>query len=80
MISPVRRSAVFLLARYEVPVIVSAIHRLPRRRGDPYDTPYTVPARLVAAGVRIAIAYGGLWNERNLPYAAATAAAGGRWT
>jgi imidazolonepropionase-like amidohydrolase len=69
--------AAVLLARHDVPVIVSAIHRLPRRRGDPYDTPYTVPARLAKAGVRFAIANGGAWNERNLPYAAATAAAYG---
>lgn len=69
--------AAALLARHDVPVIVSAIHRLPRRRGDPYDAPYTVPARLAAAGVRFAIANGGTWNERNLPYAAATAAAYG---
>ncbi len=69
--------AAALLARHDVPVIVSAIHRLPRRRGDAYDTPYTVPARLAAAGVRFCIANGGSWNERNLPYAAATAAAYG---
>jgi len=66
-----------LLRRHDVPVIVSAIHRLPRRRGDAYDAPFTVPARLHAAGVRFAIANGGSWNERNLPYAAATAAAYG---
>jgi imidazolonepropionase-like amidohydrolase len=69
--------AAALLRRHDVPVIVSAIHRLPRRRGDPYDAAYTVPARLHAAGVRFAIANGGSWNERNLPYAAATAAAYG---
>jgi imidazolonepropionase-like amidohydrolase len=70
-------AAAELLRRHDVPVIVSAIHRLPRRRGDPYDAAYTVPARLHAAGVRFAIANGGTWNERNLPYAAATAAAYG---
>jgi imidazolonepropionase-like amidohydrolase len=69
--------AAALLARHDVPVIVSAIHRLPRRRGDAYDTPFTVPARLAAAGVRFCISNGGSWNERNLPYAAATAAAYG---
>ena len=69
--------AASLLDRNDIPVIVSSIHRLPRRRGDAYDTPYTVPARLAAAGVRFAIANGGIWNERNLPYATATAVAYG---
>lgn len=70
-------AAAGLLARHDVPVVVSAIQRLPRRRGDPYDAAFTVPARLAAAGVRFCIANGGTWNERNLPYAAATAAAFG---
>lgn len=69
--------AAALLARHDVPVIVSAIQRLPRRRGDAYDAAFTVPARLHAAGVRFCIANGGTWNERNLPYAAATAVAYG---
>jgi imidazolonepropionase-like amidohydrolase len=67
-----------LLKAHDVPVIVSSIQRLPRRRGDPYDAPFTVPARLQAAGVRFAIGNGGgSWNERNLPYQAATAQAFG---
>jgi len=67
-----------LLKAHDVPVIVSAILRAPRRRGDPYDAAFTVPARLAAAGVRFAIANGGgAWAERNLPYQAATAQAFG---
>jgi imidazolonepropionase-like amidohydrolase len=67
-----------LLQAHDVPVLVSAVQRLPRRRSDPYDAPFTVPARLAAAGVRFAIANGGgSWNERNLPYQAATAQAFG---
>ena len=67
-----------LLKAHDVPVIVSAILRTPRRRGDPYDAAFTVPARLAAAGVRFAIANGGgAWSERNLPYQAATAQAFG---
>ncbi|QDU88060.1 imidazolonepropionase [Pirellulimonas nuda] len=65
-----------LLKAHDVPVVVSAIHRLPLRRGDDYDAPYTLPERLRKAGVRYCIAGGGRFasNVRNLPYHAATAA------
>jgi len=66
-----------LLRRHDVPVIVGGIHRLPRRRGDAYDAPYTLPERLRSAGVRFCLTNGGLYNERNLPYATATAVAYG---
>jgi imidazolonepropionase-like amidohydrolase len=67
-----------LLRRFSVPVIVSEIHRLPMHRYDAYDDPFTLPDRLRLAGVRFCIANGGgFWNERNLPYAAAQAAAYG---
>ena len=73
-----------LLKKSGVPVIVGGVHRLPRRRGDPYDAPFTVPARLHAAGVPFCIAgvIGGASgslpsNLRNLPYHAGTAAAHG---
>jgi imidazolonepropionase-like amidohydrolase len=66
-----------LLRRHDVPVIIGGIHRLPRRRGDAYDAPYTLPERLRSAGVRFCLTNGGVWNERNLPYAAATAVAYG---
>jgi len=66
-----------LLRRHDVPVIVGGIHRLPRRRGEAYDDPFTLPERLRRAGVRFCLTNGGVWNERNLPYAAATAVAYG---
>ncbi len=67
-----------LLKKLDVPVIVSEVHRLPMRRSDPYDDPFTLPERLHEAGVRFCIAGGGgAWNERNLPYQAATAVAYG---
>lgn len=68
-----------LLRKYDVPVIIGAIYRLPLRRHDAYDAPYTLPARLRDVGVRFAIAGegagypGGASNARNLPYHAATA-------
>jgi imidazolonepropionase-like amidohydrolase len=73
-----------LLKKHDVPVIVAGVHRLPRRRSDPYDAPFTVPARLHAAGIRFCI--GGVIggssgaspaNVRNLPHHAGTAAAHG---
>ncbi len=73
-----------LLKKQNVPVIIGGVHRLPRRRTDAYDAPFTVPARLQAAGIPFCIAgvIGGASgsspaNLRNLPYHAGTAAAHG---
>ena len=67
-----------LLKRLDVPVIVGGVHRLPRRHDDPYDAPFTVPARLHAAGVKFCIASDERASMvRNLPYHAGTAAAFG---
>ncbi|OHB78854.1 MAG: hypothetical protein A2V98_03470 [Planctomycetes bacterium RBG_16_64_12] len=66
-----------LLRKHQVPVIVGAVHRLPLRRDDAYDSAYTLPERLRAAGIKFAIASRSTSNARNLPYEAATAAAYG---
>jgi imidazolonepropionase-like amidohydrolase len=68
-----------LLKAHDVPIVVSTIHRLPLRAGDPYDAAYTLPNRLREARVRYCIAgdSGSSTNLRNLPYHAATAAAYG---
>lgn len=67
-----------LLARYDVPVILGGVHRMPGHRDDPYDSPFTLPGRLYEAGVRFAIASGsGAAHERNLNHNAATAVAFG---
>ena len=69
-----------LLKRYDVPVIISAIHRDPQRDHEDYDAAYTLPERLRRAEVRFCISGSGraeTWNTRNLPYQAATAAAYG---
>lgn len=67
-----------LLKQHDVPVIVAACQRLPQRASDPYDTPFTVPERLRAAGVKFCIAspYSAT-AIRNLPYQAGAAAAYG---
>lgn len=69
-----------LLNRHDVPVIVSAVYRLPRRRSDGFDDAYTLPERLRKAGIRFCIsgsASSRVSNTRNLPYHAATAVAYG---
>ena len=69
------------LAARRIPVILGPTHELPARRWEPYDTPFTVAAKLHAAGVRFCFSYGAdafsAAHARNLPYQAATAAAYG---
>ncbi len=66
------------LKEHDVPVIITGTHNLPRRADSPYDDAYTLPARLLAAGVRFAIASADdAAHERNLPYNAAIAVAHG---
>lgn len=72
--------AAALLTKHEVPVIVSAVHRLPRRRHDAYDAAYTLPARLAEAGIDFSISGSDraeTYNTRNLAYHAGTAVAYG---
>jgi imidazolonepropionase-like amidohydrolase len=67
-----------LLKEHDVAVIVPSTQRLPRRRSDPYDAAFTLPAALSRAGIRFCIgATGRSWESRNLPYQAATAQAFG---
>ena len=70
--------AAALLREHDVPVMIGGLHSLPGHRDDPYDGPFTLPARLYEAGVRFAIASGsGAAHERNLNHNAATAVAFG---
>lgn len=67
-----------LLKKADVGVIVDGVHRLPGRRDHFYDEPFTLPARLEAAGVRWCLASGEeTAHERNLPHNAGTAVAHG---
>jgi imidazolonepropionase-like amidohydrolase len=69
------------LASRGVAVIVASINRSPARRWEDYSTPFDNPAKLVAAGVKTAIAGTGTVfdapHARNLPYEAAKAVAHG---
>ncbi len=75
--------AIDLLKANDVAVIVSPVLSLPLRREDPFDAPFTNPAKLQAAGIRFCIANDGADAElgtqadRNLPYQAGKAAAYG---
>lgn len=66
------------LKQHNVPVIVTAVMKLPSHEDDPYDVNYTIPAKLAAAGVTFAISTGDRGSEiRTLPYTAGMAAAHG---
>jgi imidazolonepropionase-like amidohydrolase len=71
------------IKKADVPVLIAGTLNLPRHQHDPYDSAYTNPAKLHAAGVTIAITSrsgssgGGETAARNLPYEAATAVAYG---
>lgn len=67
-----------LLKKHNVPVLAGGIHRLPARRFEKYDEPFTLPKKLYEAGVPFAIISDDeAPHERNLPYHAAQAAAYG---
>lgn len=67
-----------LLRQHSIPVVITGVHRLPGRRDESYDSPFTLPARLAEAGITFCIAGEGSYaNERNLPYHVATAVAFG---
>lgn len=69
-----------LLREQDVPVVIAGIYRLPRRRSDPYDAPFTLPERLRRSKIKFCIAGSARFdaaNIRNLPQHAAMAAAFG---
>ncbi len=69
-----------LLRKHDVPVIIGGIYRLPQRRSDDYDAPFTLAERLRKANIQFCISGSGRFgasNVRNLPYHAAMAASVG---
>ena len=63
-----------LLKQHDVAVILEGTHRLPTARDEPYDEPFTLPARLAKAGVRFAVASNREPSfARNLPEQVGTA-------
>lgn len=70
-----------LLAQHKIPVIFENTFELPARETDSYDVHFKAPALLHQAGVRVLLSEGPgagpATQARNLPYAAAQAAAFG---
>ncbi|HEX7547160.1 MAG TPA: amidohydrolase family protein [Gemmatimonadaceae bacterium] len=66
------------LKQHDVPVLITGVRQLPRLEDDAPDVNYSLPGKLVAAGVRIAITSGdGGPMVRDLPSVAGMAAAFG---
>ncbi len=61
------------IAKRNIPVILGTTFVRPLEEDDPYDDPFTLPARLHNAGVKFAFASFGAQFARNLPYQAAQA-------
>lgn len=73
-----------LLKEYDVPVMLTAIHKLPPRRHNDINHWYQMPSVLHEAGVLFCLTFGewqssfnGAWENRNLPFLAGSAAAHG---
>ncbi|MEO0263457.1 MAG: amidohydrolase family protein [candidate division WOR-3 bacterium] len=66
-----------ILKEKNIPVIITGIHVLPRRKWEGYDEPFTLPYKLYKSQVKFCIANSGnafsTMNARNLPYKAANA-------
>jgi len=65
-----------VLKEADIPVILSAVYRLPSRRDASYDSMYALPAKLQSEGIRFSISSEGRFGAsgvRNLPYNAAAA-------
>ena len=67
-----------LLVSTNTPVIIGGTYNQPKRADAPYDQPYTLPAKLEAAGVLWSLSMSGRHaHERNLPEAIAITVAHG---
>lgn len=65
------------LKEYNIPVILSNVHRLPQHRDSDIDQPYKTPNILHENGVKFAFSMEGSWNVRNLMFQAGQAVAYG---
>jgi len=66
-----------LLKDNNIPVILTDVHRLPRRTDEDVDMPYKLPGLLVNEGILVGLSHGSASNARNLGFYAGTAAAYG---
>lgn len=65
------------IAKADLPVITGPVLSLPTRQSDRYDAAYVNPAKMLKAGVKVAIRTNDAENVRNLPFNAGFAAAYG---
>lgn len=66
-----------LVKERNIPVVLSRIHSLPKKPDDPVHLTVEVPAKLVSAGIRVALDYSGdmeIMGSRNLAFLAGSAA------
>ncbi|MFN8154814.1 MAG: amidohydrolase [Bacteroidia bacterium] len=63
-----------LLRERNVPVIIERTHSLPYREDEAVDLKYRLPGLLQRAGLIVAIADNGFWQQRNLGFEAGSAA------
>ncbi len=65
------------IRRRGIPLVLQTPHSLPLHPDDPVDAWYRMPARLAREGIPFALAinkvWDGVWQQRNLPFVAATA-------
>ena len=61
------------LKKRRIPVVVRRVHSLPTRDEAAYDEAYSLPARLVAAGLDICFEGAGAWRQRDVPFEVGTA-------
>lgn len=66
-----------LIKKYNIPVVMNNIHRLPAHSFEDINQPFKTPAILLRAGIKVAIANTGSWEARNVMFNAGTAAAYG---
>lgn len=63
------------LKENNVPVVLNEVHRLPEHQDAQVFQPYSLPGKLIKAGVKTAVSYNNeWWRVRNLSYQAGTAA------
>ncbi len=65
------------IAKANIPVITGPVLSIPSRESDRYNTAYSNPAKMLEAGVKVALRTGSSENVRNLPFHAGFAAAYG---
>jgi imidazolonepropionase-like amidohydrolase len=65
------------IAKADIPVITGPVLSVPGRDNDSYESAYTNPAKMMKAGVKVALRTDNAENVRNLPFNAGFAAAYG---